>query len=165
MKEILRVQTKNEAETQKFARLLAEEILALSKISKSKGAIVLGIEGELGAGKTTFAKGFARGLNIKEEMKSPTFILMRVFRLSPSKKYRSPTSVFLHLDAYRTDNPKEFIALGFKKLLSDPKNILLVEWSDKIKKLMPKKYFRLVLRSPTSKKSRSRTSREISLSY
>ena len=159
MKEILRVQTKNEAETQKFARLLAEEILALLSNGSPKSAIVLGLEGELGAGKTAFAKGFARGLNIKEEMKSPTFILMRVFRLSPSNKYRSPTSVFIHFDAYRIENAKEFLQIGFKDLLRKPSNILLVEWSDKIKKLLPRKYFRLVF------KIRKGRGREISLSY
>ena len=130
------------------------------KNPKQSSVILIGLEGKLGAGKTTFAKGFAEGLGIKEEMKSPTFILMRAFRF---QKYRSRTSVFLHFDAYRVDSPQEFVALGFKKLLSDPKNILLVEWSDRIKKILPEKYFRFVLRNPTSKKSRSRTSREITL--
>ena len=77
MKEILRVLSRSEAETKKFAEVFAKEILKL----KQKNAVVVGLEGELGAGKTTFAKGFAKGLGIKEEMKSPTFILMRVFKI------------------------------------------------------------------------------------
>ncbi len=130
MPEILRVITKSEKETQQLARTFAKEVLKL----KSPQAVVVGLEGELGAGKTTFAKGFAGGLGIKETMKSPTFILMRVFKL------RHKT--FFHIDAYRVRKPKEFLALGFKNLLKDPSNILFVEWSDRITKILPKKYFR-----------------------
>ena len=75
MKEVLKAINKNAKQTEKFAEAFASEVLRL----KTNKAILIGLEGELGAGKTTFAKGFARGLGIKEEMKSPTFILMRVF--------------------------------------------------------------------------------------
>ncbi|MBI2024401.1 tRNA (adenosine(37)-N6)-threonylcarbamoyltransferase complex ATPase subunit type 1 TsaE [Candidatus Giovannonibacteria bacterium] len=128
MKEVLKAITKNPEETKKFARVLAEEIV---KTKPGKGAVVIGLEGELGAGKTTFAKGFARGLGIKEEMKSPTFILMRVFR----KKNRN----FFHIDAYRDQ-------LDFREFLKSNKNILLVEWSNKVKKFLPKNYFLFKLR-------------------
>ncbi|OGF51921.1 tRNA (adenosine(37)-N6)-threonylcarbamoyltransferase complex ATPase subunit type 1 TsaE [Candidatus Giovannonibacteria bacterium RIFCSPLOWO2_12_FULL_43_11c] len=152
MKEALRAITKNAKQTEKFAEAFAREVLRL----KTKRAILIGLEGELGAGKTTFAKGFARGLGIKEEMKSPTFILMRVFRSSTPTFRRSRTSWerFFHIDAYRDQ-------IDFREYLKSKKNILLVEWSDKAKKFLPKNYFRFVLRSPTSKTPRSRTSREI----
>ncbi|OGF68980.1 tRNA (adenosine(37)-N6)-threonylcarbamoyltransferase complex ATPase subunit type 1 TsaE [Candidatus Giovannonibacteria bacterium RIFCSPLOWO2_02_FULL_45_14] len=142
MKEVLKAVTKNARETEKFAEAFAREVLRL----KTKRAILIGLEGELGVGKTTFAKGFARGLGIKEEMKSPTFILMRVFR----RKNRN----FFHIDAYRAE-------LDFREFLKSNKNILLVEWSDKVEKFLPKNYFKFVLRSPTSRTPRSRTSREI----
>lgn len=150
MKEVLKAVTKNSEETKKLAEVFAKEILN----TKFARAVVVGLEGELGAGKTTFTKGFARGLGIDEEIKSPTFILMRAFKM---KKGRH----FFHIDAYRIENVKEFSFIGFKNLLKDPKNILVVEWSGKVKKLMPKKYFRFVFRSPTSRPHRSRTSREI----
>lgn len=123
MKEILRVITRSEKQTPKLAQIFAREILKL----KQKNAIVVGLEGELGAGKTTFAKGFAKGLGIKEEMKSPTFILMRVFRIRNHN--------FFHIDAYRDQ-------LDFREFLKSPQNILLIEWSDKVRKILPKKYFR-----------------------
>ena len=144
MKEVFRAITKNSKETERVAEIFAGEILKL----KTKKAIVVGLEGELGAGKTTFAKGFARGLGIREEMKSPTFILMRVFR---TKKKN-----FFHLDAYRD-------VLDFSEYLKNNENILLIEWSNRAKKFLPKSYFRFVLRSPTSRAPRSRTSREIIL--
>ncbi len=141
-----------------MARAFAREILSARGGSAFGGkAIVIGLAGELGAGKTVFAKGFARGLGIREEMKSPTFILMRVFRIPASAK-ASAGKHFFHFDAYRIADPKEFLALGFRKLLKNPFNVLLVEWSDKIKKILPKKYFKF------SFKVRGKTFREISLS-
>jgi len=142
MKEVLKAVTKNARETEKFAEAFAREVLRL----KTKRAILIGLEGELGVGKTTFAKGFARGLGIKEEMKSPTFILM------PSNRRKNRN--FFHIDAYRAE-------LDFREFLKSNKNILLVEWSDKVEKFLPKNYFKFVLRSPTSRTPRSRTSREI----
>ncbi|HBT81734.1 tRNA (adenosine(37)-N6)-threonylcarbamoyltransferase complex ATPase subunit type 1 TsaE [Candidatus Giovannonibacteria bacterium RIFCSPHIGHO2_01_FULL_48_47] len=130
MKEILRVLSRSEAETKKFAEVFAKEILKL----KQKTAVVVGLEGELGAGKTTFAKGFAKGLGIKEEMKSPTFILMRVFRSPTSRGSRTSGRHFFHIDAFRAE-------LDFSEFLKSPRNILLIEWSDKVRKIMPKKYF------------------------
>src|SRR3989344_6654076 len=127
MKEVLRAITKSAKETEKFAGTFAKEILKL-KLSR---AVVIGLEGELGAGKTTFAKGFAKGLGIKEEMKSPTFILMRVFKTKKRK--------FFHIDAYRDQ-------LDFTEFLKNGRNILLVEWANKAKKFLPKKYFRFLLK-------------------
>ena len=130
MKQILKAITKSARETEKFAEAFAREVLRL----KTKKAILIGLEGELGAGKTTFAKGFARGLGIKEEMKSPTFILMRVFRSPTSRGSRTSGRHFFHIDAFRAE-------LDFSEFLKSPRNILLIEWSDKVRKIMPKKYF------------------------
>ena len=135
-KEILKVITISEQETQKIGGLFAQEVLRFS----SRQAAVVGLEGELGAGKTVFAKGFARGLGIQEEMKSPTFILMRAFQVPHKNK------MFLHFDAYRTHSAKEFLQIGFKNFLADRRNVLLIEWADMIKKILPKEYFRVALR-------------------
>ena len=127
MKEVLRAVTKNAKQTEIFAEAFAKEV---SRLNLGR-AVVIGLEGELGAGKTTFAKGFAKGLGIKEAMKSPTFILMRVFR---TKKRN-----FFHIDAYRDQ-------LDFTEFLKSNKNILLIEWSDKAKKFLPRDYFLFKLR-------------------
>ena len=142
MKKILSFVSTSEDKTKKFAEIFAREILKF----KTKRAIAVGLEGELGAGKTVFAKGFARGLGLKEEMKSPTFILMRIFKIKNKK--------FFHIDAWRD-------RIDFREFLKDPRNILLVEWSDKVKKFLPRDYFLFRFRSPTS--PGSRTSREITL--
>ena len=142
MKKILSFVSTNEDKTKKFAEIFAKEI---SKFQNQR-ALVVGLEGKLGSGKTIFAKGFAKGLGIKEEMKSPSFILMRVFKIK--------NKTFFHIDAWRD-------RIDFSEFLKEPRNILLVEWSDKVKKFLPRDYFLFRFRSPTSRGSR--TSREITL--
>ena len=83
------------AETAKFATELARKI----KPNKS-GATVLALQGDLGAGKTTFTQGFARGLGIKRRTASPTFIIMRRFAI-PAMRGKKQFKNFYHIDAYR----------------------------------------------------------------
>ena len=75
--------TKSPSETKKLAEALAKGIL--KQETKSKKAIVIGLTGELGSGKTTFLQGFAKGLGIKQKILSPTFIIMRKFEIRNSK--------------------------------------------------------------------------------
>ena len=101
-----------------------------------KKALVVSLEGDLGGGKTTFLQGFARGLGIKKRILSPTFVLMKKFKIP--KKSPSKFQYFYHIDCYRIKEPKEILALGFEKIISDPGNIVAIEWADRIKKILPK---------------------------
>lgn len=119
--------TFNSSQTQKIAKTLARNIL---KAGLCRGPIIIGLEGDLGTGKTTFLQGFAKELGIKEKILSPTFVIL--------KKYIGATYVFYHIDCYRIENSKEILDLGFKEIISEPKNIIAIEWADRIKKIMPK---------------------------
>jgi tRNA threonylcarbamoyladenosine biosynthesis protein TsaE len=140
--------TKSPAQTEKLGEILAKEVL------KMKRGIVLALEGDLGGGKTTFLKGFARGLKIKEKILSPTFILMRRFEIK-NRKIKN----FYHFDCYRIENEKEILNLGFKKIIFLPKNLVAVEWAEKIRKILPKNVFLIKFKILGEKK------REISLGY
>src|SRR4030043_1652173 len=124
--------TKNPNQTKKLGRLLAQEIF---EEPLKKAAFVIALEGELGSGKTTFLQGFARGLRIKEKILSPTFVIMRRFKI---RRKSCRFANFYHIDCYRIGKPKEILDLGFKKIISDPENIIAIEWTDKIKRLLPK---------------------------
>ncbi|MGA2417978.1 MAG: tRNA (adenosine(37)-N6)-threonylcarbamoyltransferase complex ATPase subunit type 1 TsaE [Candidatus Staskawiczbacteria bacterium] len=115
--------TKSYKQTQKLGENFAKQIL---KLPAKKGAVVLGLKGNLGSGKTTFLQGFAKGLGIKEKITSPTFVIM--------KKFKN----FYHIDCYRLKDEKDILELDFKKIISDPKNIVAIEWPEKIKKVLPK---------------------------
>jgi len=126
-----KVITINSEETEKLGFLTAKKVLALAYSEK---ALVLALDGELGAGKTTFLKGFAKGLGINKKIQSPTFILMNRFPLK-DKKFAN----FYHFDCYRIENEKEMDCLDFNDVLDKKTNIVCIEWASKIKNILPKK--------------------------
>jgi tRNA threonylcarbamoyladenosine biosynthesis protein TsaE len=123
--------TKSPSQTKKLGRILAREIL---KTKNLKQAFVLGLEGDLGGGKTCFLQGFAKGLGIKTKITSPTFVIMRRYKIQNT---RYKIQDFYHIDCYRIKKPKEILTLGFKEIISNPRNIVAVEWADRIKKILP----------------------------
>lgn len=116
------------SQTKKIGEVLAKDIL---KTSANK-ALVLGLVGDLGGGKTTFLQGFARGLGIKEKILSPTFVIFRKFKIQSSSFY-----FFYHFDCYRLKRKEEILDLGLEKIISNSQNIVAIEWADRIKKIMP----------------------------
>lgn len=125
--------TESTEETKKIAVNLAEEI---KKQPLLKHAFIIALEGNMGSGKTTFIQGLAKGLKIKESVLSPTFLILKQFPMV-LKNYKN----FYHIDAYRLKNPEELLELGFKELLNNPENLIVIEWADRIKQLLPKKVF------------------------
>ena len=137
----------NQAETRKIGEFLARRIL---KSVPKKSARVLGLMGDLGAGKTTFLQGFAEGLGVKEKILSPTFIIVRRSKIKNSKlKIKN----FYHIDCYRIKKPKDILSLGFRDIISDPKNIVAIEWAERIVPLLPKSAI-LVQLKPVAKNKR-----------
>ena len=100
-------------ETQKVAKNLAKKVLPGS---------VIALIGELGAGKTTFTKGFAKQMGIKDHVTSPTFKLVSEYR---GKKY-----VLNHVDAYRMEGPNDFLNIGGEEYLTSKNSITIIEWGD-----------------------------------
>lgn len=120
--------TKNSNQTKKIGERLAKKIM---KNGIEKTAVVLALRGELGSGKTTFLQGFAKGLKIKNKITSPTFVIYKKFLISGSRN-------FYHFDLYRLQEVKEILELGFKEIILNPKNIVAIEWPERVKKNLPK---------------------------
>ncbi len=116
-----------------YRSLKAEDTKSLAKkIARSFTSGVIALSGDLGAGKTTFTQGFAEGLGIKDKIISPTFVLMRIHKIPKSKK------TLFHIDLYRLENSDQFLNLGLKEIIDDQDNIVLIEWAEKAKDLLPK---------------------------
>jgi len=134
--------SKNVKETGKIAAILVK------KIGAKKGkrtAVILALEGELGAGKTVFVKAFAKALGIKSKITSPTFVILKKYSIpKPVPHTPYPVPYFLyHIDAYRLRDHRNLVAMGIKEILADPQNIVLIEWSDRVQKILPKKHIKI----------------------
>jgi tRNA threonylcarbamoyladenosine biosynthesis protein TsaE len=106
---------------------------------------VVVLSGELGAGKTTFAKGLARGLGVTETVTSPTFTIVQQYQ------GRIPVA---HVDVYRLDRLQELHDLGFEELLEG--SVTLIEWGEAIARLLPRD--RLVVHlAPVDESGNART--------
>ena len=121
--------TINTKETQSLGNKIAKDIL---KSGVKSSAVVLCLQGELGAGKTTFLQGFAKGLGIKEKILSPTFVIMKRFEIK-----KSSFKNFYHIDCYRMNNLEDAKELGLKEIMSNPYNIVALEWPERIKDILP----------------------------
>ena len=125
---------KSQKETKDFAKSFARKF-SISR--KQRGALVLALVGNLGAGKTTFVQGFLRELGVRSKITSPTFVLIKRYRLKCSLLHDLCFMNAYHIDAYRIKKPKELLDLGIKEILKNPENIVLIEWADRIKKILP----------------------------
>ena len=114
--------TSSANETMDFAYELAKKI---------KAPKIIVLSGDLGAGKTTFTKGFAKGLGINEIITSPTFTLLN------EKMY--------HFDMYRLSSKEEAYELGFEDYFNKNDGIVLVEWAENVKGLFSPPYTKITL--------------------
>lgn len=119
----MKIITKSAEETQELGKKLAQ---------KYQDGGILALFGDLGAGKTTFTQGFAQGLGIENKIISPTFIVMRQYPLSKNQAH------FYHIDLYRLDQINQLEEIGLSEIFTNPKNIALIEWAEKLDDLLPK---------------------------
>lgn len=100
--------------------------------SRLAGGEVFALTGDLGSGKTTFVQGFAEGLGISSRIISPTFILVR--------KYGLTGKSFYHIDLYRLEDDVEGEVknLGINDVWEKKENIVVIEWAEKIRNVIPK---------------------------
>ncbi len=114
------ITTTSDVETERLGRRLAPLL---------GPGTVIALEGDLGAGKTVFTRGLARGLGIDEPVTSPTFNLVQ--------EYQTPTNVWLfHLDMYRISTDDEALVFGIEDYLFSPRGITVVEWPERVRELL-----------------------------
>ena len=109
---------KNLKDTDKVAQILAESL---------KGGETIALTGNLGSGKTAFVKALAKALGIKENITSPTFVLLKVYNIN----YKS-VNKFVHVDCYRLRGQEDLFDIGLGDYLNYDNIIVALEWADKI---------------------------------
>lgn len=111
---------------------LAKDFIENLKAEKNT-ATVIGLSGDLGAGKTSFTQGVAKALGIKDTVTSPTFIIEKIYELE-DQRFKH----LIHIDAYRLEEARELEVLGFNELLEHPENLVFIEWPERVHDILPK---------------------------
>lgn len=121
---LIRIECPDEEATERVGEIIAE-------VAPRPTCITL--EGELGAGKTRFARGLARGLGLDPDaISSPTFVVHAEHRGDGTD-----APVFSHLDAYRIVDEEELEPIGFEEIVSDPGRLVAIEWASRIAESLP----------------------------
>ena len=118
---IKEIKTGSEEETGIFAENFARGL---------QTGTVIALHGDLGAGKTVFARGFARGLGITENVLSPTYTIIQEYKLKNGRW-------FYHLDLYRIKDSNSALAFGADEYIQSPLAISLIEWAERVPELLP----------------------------
>lgn len=116
--------TNSAEETKKIGELLGQE---------TQRGVVIALIGDLGSGKTTFLQGFAKGLGVKDKIISPTFILMRKYKVWGKKELE----YFCHFDFYRINAGRDVASLDFEKFIHNKNNVVAVEWAERVDDILP----------------------------
>lgn len=127
----MKISTNSASETSRLGKRLGQALI---------GGEMLEMQGDLGAGKTTFIKGIAEGLGITEAVSSPTFTINRVYDIGDKR--------FYHFDFYRIDS-SDIVALELSEAASEPKSIIAVEWAEHAKGAMPEDRVTIKFQSPS----------------
>lgn len=136
--------TNNEKETISFGQKLGKTC---------RGGEVFVLSGNLGAGKTKLLQGLAKGLGVKERVNSPTFNILKIYKITENKNLlKQGIKVFCHIDAYRLESEKDLISLGISEFFSQSEVVTAIEWAEKVKKIWPKNARVIKIKSLTEKK-------------
>jgi len=121
--------SRSEKETKK----IAGQIFKRYQNFLNSDCLIFALQGELGAGKTQFAKGLALKLGIEANIRSPSFVLVREYPY----QLNTTSGIFYHVDAWRMEKGRELLGVGFKEMLH-PGNIITIEWAKKVKPILKK---------------------------
>ncbi len=104
--------------------------------AEAEAGVIITLDGDLGAGKTLFTKGFAEGLGVSEPVSSPTFTILQ--------EYEDGRMPLYHFDVYRIGDPAEMDEVGFDDYIYGD-GACLIEWSELIEELIPEEAVRIVM--------------------
>ncbi len=143
MREIL---SKSLEETKEAAKVFLQKLLP-----ENNCATVVALSGDLGSGKTTFVQSIARLLGISARVTSPTFVIMKTYDLPTTRTNFTEQNLngqatynkLIHVDAYRLKKGEEIKKLGWDETISNPKNLIFIEWPENVADAIPKNVIKI----------------------
>ncbi|MDP3770675.1 MAG: tRNA (adenosine(37)-N6)-threonylcarbamoyltransferase complex ATPase subunit type 1 TsaE [bacterium] len=152
--------SRSEQDTERIAARFAKTL---------RGGEVILLDGDLGAGKTVFVRGLARGLGIRGRITSPTFVLMRVYRAASAKLQGASrrrrrcekchqlgacscqlVAWLVHVDAYRVRDARDLEAIGLFEWVGRPDTVVAIEWGERVERALRRfRPIRIAMQSTT----------------
>ena len=131
---IMKFKSSSPEETRKSTSLFWDDFIKKPHL----GALIICLYGDLGAGKTVFVQGLGEFLSLKEKINSPTFVIGRKYQLD-NNEFEN----FFHFDFYRLEDIKDLDWLNWSDIINNRKNVIIIEWPERIEKFLPKERFNL----------------------
>lgn len=114
---------KNQEETKKWASAWSAQL---------HGGDVIALSGDLGAGKTFVSKAIGKALGVKEAITSPTYTIVQEYNAK-----KNDIKKMIHIDTYRLSDEQELLDIGIEDMLKDQSSLVIIEWPEKIKNILP----------------------------
>ena len=130
----MKIVSKSVSDTEKIAKDFIEKI----SLGFYNTALVVGLYGDLGSGKTTFTQAVAKIFGITADVTSPTYVIEKIYDIKHDSFKK-----LIHIDAYRLDFAKELLALEWERTLSDSRNIIFIEWPERVLEALPENHAKI----------------------
>jgi tRNA threonylcarbamoyladenosine biosynthesis protein TsaE len=131
------MKTTSLTETQQLAQQFLSELISHKKNGATTNATIVGLRGNLGSGKTTFTQAIAAALGVTEQVTSPTFVVQKKYAIHNPEYLATGFTHLIHIDAYRLEEASELEVIGWKNIATDPHNVILIEWPERVVSLLP----------------------------
>lgn len=112
----------------------------LKHLDNGPKATIVGLSGDLGAGKTTLVQAIGRSLGVREQITSPTFVIAKYYDTRDAKFQK-----LIHIDAYRIEDPQELLTIGWETIKEEPNTLMVIEWPEKVEELLTEDAKRFVI--------------------
>jgi len=130
----MKIRSTSVSETSEIAKNFLEKI----SLGMQDGALVVGLYGDLGSGKTTFTQAIAKLFGITDDITSPTFVIEKIYNMQHTK-----FNNLVHIDAYRLNSSRELQVLDWERTVSDPHNIIFIEWPEQVLDILPENHAKI----------------------
>ena len=119
---------------------IAQKILNDINKKETNTSTVITLSGDLGSGKTTLTQEIAKLLDIKEKIVSPTFVIMKKYKIN-----KGSFKNLVHIDAYRLENSEELLKIGWQELIENKENLIIIEWPERVSDCVKSPVYRVIL--------------------
>ena len=112
--------------------IVTDVIVQMNESSNKQHATIVTLQGDLGAGKTTFTQELARQLGVVEPVQSPTFVILKSYQIHNTELVQNRFTNLIHIDSYRLTSGADLVKLDWENYINNPHNLILIEWPEMV---------------------------------